>query len=503
MAQMQLQQEGQLQAKADSGQNAVANQQTDGARNDQMTQEWQSPAASCLITSPFGPRNMSKNKGGGSSNHKGIDLRAYQGTAIVAAADGKATVLGGNYNTLDIVHSPTLKTRYLHASAIKVSNGKNVKKGDTIALSGGKGPQGPNQFNAHLHFEVHQGVTKIDPEAFLINHGVSLSRKQGLPARKDAADPAVATPEKALTPAKETAAIKWYKNKGFTADLIKRIQAVVNTAETGTMDAAAVQAVGEWQKSKDFVGKQVDGEFGGGSAERSGDKQLETDIKALLNPKKVVADIGKAAQNDDSASANNDAQNALSGGGARSDTPELTGTTATPVFDDVPEGPVMTEKNEYGLPLSKYHVGMSNGSANREEWRLHPTLRTKLAKLRELLANENLGFFVSEGMRSPGRQQYLYEQGRTRKGKIVTNAKAWKSNHNYGCAIDFAPKNGDWNGANWTRLGELAESVGLEWGGRWTNPVDRPHVQLKKLPGPSKCKEIYTKSGIEGIWSMF
>ncbi len=365
-----------------------------------------------------------------------------------------------------------------------------------------------NRKDTRFHYTLIDGKAAREALAKLSGlpadaYSTTTSSKTVAESDKQSKAPAAA---KTLSADKESAAIAWYKNKGFGADLIKRIQVVVDAAPTGTMDAAGVQAVGAWQKNKGFTGNQLDGKFGGGTAAKSGDKQLEADIRALLDPKKV-ADAGKAAQNDDSAAENKDAQNAANGGGDKSDAPELAGTTATPVFDDVPEGPVMTEKNEYGYPLSKYHVGMSNTSANREEWRLHPTLRTKLAQLRELLAAENLDFFVSEGMRSPGRQQYLYDQGRTEEGKkrggIVTNAKAWSSNHNYGCAIDFAPKNGDWNGANWTRLGELAESVGLEWGGRWTSPVDRPHVQLNGLPKASKCKEIYAKSGLEGIWSMF
>jgi peptidoglycan L-alanyl-D-glutamate endopeptidase CwlK len=68
-------------------------------------------------------------------------------------------------------------------------------------------------------------------------------------------------------------------------------------------------------------------------------------------------------------------------------------------------------------------------------------------------------------------QNAIYAQGRTSSGKIVTNAKAGESWHNHRCAFDFVPiVNGkaQWNDlALFKRCGEIAESVGLEWSGRW------------------------------------
>ena len=47
---------------------------------------------------------------------------------------------------------------------------------------------------------------------------------------------------------------------------------------------------------------------------------------------------------------------------------------------------------------------------------------------------------VFEGYRSPERQQWLYDQGRTRDGKIITYAKPWESFHQYGLAVDIVGK---------------------------------------------------------------
>ncbi len=79
-------------------------------------------------------------------------------------------------------------------------------------------------------------------------------------------------------------------------------------------------------------------------------------------------------------------------------------------------------------------------------------------------------------------QNALYAQGRTLAGKKVTNAKAGQSYHNYRIAFDFCPiVNGkaDWNNvANFTKCGEIAESLGLEWAGRWESFKELAHCQF-------------------------
>lgn len=94
---------------------------------------------------------------------------------------------------------------------------------------------------------------------------------------------------------------------------------------------------------------------------------------------------------------------------------------------------------------------------------------------------EGIDLLVTCTYRSPEDQANLYRQGRTRPGKVVTNARPWKSWHQYRVAFDVVPiKNGKpiWNDvALWNRIGALGESVGLTWGGRWTSIVDRPHFQ--------------------------
>ena len=78
-------------------------------------------------------------------------------------------------------------------------------------------------------------------------------------------------------------------------------------------------------------------------------------------------------------------------------------------------------------------------------------------------------------------QTFLYAQGRTRPGSIVTNAKAGQSWHNFQVALDVVPMiNGKavWDNAPlWKDIGEIGQECGLEWGGAWKRFIDKPHFQ--------------------------
>lgn len=93
-----------------------------------------------------------------------------------------------------------------------------------------------------------------------------------------------------------------------------------------------------------------------------------------------------------------------------------------------------------------------------------------------------------EGYRSPDRQNAL--------GLLpgTTNAKPWQSYHQYGLAADSAfLRNGKlvitekdpWAMRGYELYGEVAEELGLTWGGRW-KLLDFGHVELRKTGrGPS------------------
>ncbi|HVR61596.1 MAG TPA: peptidoglycan DD-metalloendopeptidase family protein [Polyangia bacterium] len=112
------------------------------------------------VTSGFGPRIHPID--GGSKYHTGIDLRAPEGSPILAAESGvvkNAGQRGGYGNAVEIDHGGGLTTLYGHASELLVTPGEKVKEGQAIARAGSTGhATGP-----HLHFEVRVDDRPVDP----------------------------------------------------------------------------------------------------------------------------------------------------------------------------------------------------------------------------------------------------------------------------------------------------------------------------------------------------
>ena len=72
-------------------------------------------------------------------------------------------------------------------------------------------------------------------------------------------------------------------------------------------------------------------------------------------------------------------------------------------------------------------------------------------------------------------------------GGHVTNARAFQSWHQYGLAADCAflregklviSEKDPWAMRGYQLYGEVAESLGLTWGGRWTM-MDFGHIELR------------------------
>lgn len=106
--------------------------------------------------------------------HPAVDIRAYQGTSIQAAEAGYVarTKNGGakGYSYIMILHDSGLATVYGHVNIILVSQDTYVKKGQAIALSGGKPGTvgaGPLTTGPHLHFEVRLNGIPVDPLKYL------------------------------------------------------------------------------------------------------------------------------------------------------------------------------------------------------------------------------------------------------------------------------------------------------------------------------------------------
>lgn len=101
------------------------------------------------------------------------------------------------------------------------------------------------------------------------------------------------------------------------------------------------------------------------------------------------------------------------------------------------------------------------------------------------LMEERHGYQMTliEGYRSPERQSQLFEQG-----GHITKAKANMSYHQYGLAADSAffkdgkvviSERDAWVMRGYELYGEIAEQLGLTWGGRW-KMQDFGHVELRR-----------------------
>lgn len=129
---------------------------------------------------------------------------------------------------------------------------------------------------------------------------------------------------------------------------------------------------------------------------------------------------------------------------------------------------------------------------------LHPILQEKVEELKKACEKKGLKIGISECLRTVAEQDALYAQGRTAPGSIVTNAKGstYSSMHQWGVAFDFYRNDGKgaYNDSDgfFTKVGKIGQSLGLEWGGSWTSPVDKPHFQLPDWGStPTKLKNTY------------
>lgn len=134
----------------------------------------------------------------------------------------------------------------------------------------------------------------------------------------------------------------------------------------------------------------------------------------------------------------------------------------------------------------------------RDVTQLHPDLQKKIRELYNKCEKAGLKIGISECLRSTAEQDALYAQGRTKPGKIVTNAKGstYSSMHQWGVAFDFYRNDGkgayNTSGKFFDKVGKLGKECGLEWGGDWKSIVDKPHFQLPNWGSTAtKLKAVY------------
>jgi murein DD-endopeptidase MepM/ murein hydrolase activator NlpD len=98
--------------------------------------------------------------------HQGLDFIGVDKAKILSPSSGKV-ILARRFsdygNAVVIDHGFGVTTRYGHLSAIKVTEGQIVKKGEVIALQGSTG----RSTGQHLHYEVRYKNTPLNPKRFL------------------------------------------------------------------------------------------------------------------------------------------------------------------------------------------------------------------------------------------------------------------------------------------------------------------------------------------------
>ena len=135
--------------------------------------------ASVTMMSAFGYRSDPFNHR--AAMHPGIDLSGSYGTPIYATADG--TVLragwnsGGYGNLVEVDHGRGITTRYGHMSAILVSAGQRVSRGQQVGRMGSTGRSTGN----HLHYEVRIDGRAVNPIPFMksTDYVLAMQRRSG------------------------------------------------------------------------------------------------------------------------------------------------------------------------------------------------------------------------------------------------------------------------------------------------------------------------------------
>lgn len=125
---------------------------------------------SSYITSPYGSRLHPIQ--GIVKNHDGIDIGGKTGDPVYVAADGIVIYsqfnTGGYGNMVMVDHGldsngVKIVTLYAHGDKLLKSVGDTVKQGDVIMEMGSTG----NSTGPHVHFEVRENGTHVDPKKYL------------------------------------------------------------------------------------------------------------------------------------------------------------------------------------------------------------------------------------------------------------------------------------------------------------------------------------------------
>jgi peptidoglycan L-alanyl-D-glutamate endopeptidase CwlK len=147
------------------------------------------------------------------------------------------------------------------------------------------------------------------------------------------------------------------------------------------------------------------------------------------------------------------------------------------------------------------HSHTDLASADRKWHKMNPRYKQRLLMVFKIMQQHHgYEMVLLEGYRSPERQNSLTGNSN------ITRARGFQSYHQFGLAADVAFKrNGkvviserdSWAMQGYQLYGEVAESVGLTWGGRWKSIQDYGHTEYR-MPGLRKTAEMAEQLTSEG-----
>ncbi|WP_371591423.1 M23 family metallopeptidase [Streptomyces sp. NBC_00513] len=147
---------------------AAAAAKAEAERPAQASGDFVLPTSAYTLTSHYGDSGSMWSSG----HHTGLDFAAPTGTPVKAVGSGKITSAGysGAYGYRIVLQlDDGTEIWYCHLSSMSVTSG-SVGAGDTIGRVGATG----NVTGAHLHLEVRQGGSTMDPLAWLNSKGLNV-----------------------------------------------------------------------------------------------------------------------------------------------------------------------------------------------------------------------------------------------------------------------------------------------------------------------------------------
>ena len=116
------------------------------------------------ISTPFGLRRVINRQS--KSPHSGVDLRAAEGTPVLASNAGSVVIVADLFfsgKSVVLDHGQGIYSMYFHLSEILAREGEKISKGDVLGQVGSTGRStGP-----HLHWGIRVQGSKVDPFSLL------------------------------------------------------------------------------------------------------------------------------------------------------------------------------------------------------------------------------------------------------------------------------------------------------------------------------------------------